>query len=442
MKKESTTDVNDNNKNQIVITSSNNATMLTATTKFPKSTTLNNFDDSDLSTTSLSSSNHTASTYDYNDDDELSSSRQSLEDEKDDEHSIGRIQSYLSLTSAVSITISFSRIPIVDLSSSPQVIIESVQRACREVGFMYIVNHGLSSTLSDKMFDLSRLFFSALDKETKMQIENKKSKSGARGYFFVGSENLDPSMGVEGDWKEGFDCGRDDITEEECQEHSMVDTNQWPTTSTEDFDVNEFRRGVMGYQTEAMKVAHTLLSYVAIGLDCPSNFFSERMLKPMVTLRLLHYPPLSINKEEEKENTTTPKREEKMGCGAHTDYGCCTILNQDSTGGLEIYNKFTSNWIDAPPVPGSLVINLGDMMQRWTNEVYPSTIHRVKLNKKSQQSRYSIPFFVNPDVGTIVQCLSSCDTTNAKYPPERSEEILRKRWDDAFSKNIKKVGNR
>merc|ERR1711937_266657 len=142
-------------------------------------------------------------------------------------------------------------------------------------------------------------------------------------------ENLDPAMGVEGDWKEGFDCGRDDITEEECQEHSMVDTNQWLTTSTDSFDAHEFRRGIMDYQSEAMKIAHTLLSYVAIGLDCPTNFFSERMLKPMVTLRLLHYPPLSV---KEQVNDSSEGEGEKMGCGAHTDYGCCTLLNQDDTG--------------------------------------------------------------------------------------------------------------
>jgi isopenicillin N synthase-like dioxygenase len=119
---------------------------------------------------------------------------------------------------------------------------------------------------------------------------------------------------------------------------------------------------------------------MSIGLDLPRQFFDGLTTAPVSTLRLLHYWPLMDFKRE-------------IGCGAHTDYGLVTLLLQDDVGGLQVLNKLSGEWIHVPPIEGALVVNLGDMMQRWTSNVFKSTIHRVV--NVANVDRFSCPFFFN-----------------------------------------------
>ena len=145
--------------------------------------------------------------------------------------------------------------------------------------------------------------------------------------------------------------------------------------------------------------------------DLAPTYFDSLSDNPVTTLRMLHYWPL-----------TCKDFEKKISAGAHTDYGCCTILLQDRTGGLQVLNSRRKEWVHVPPMEGALVVNLGDMLARWTNHRYSSTIHRV-INT-SDQERFSLPFFFNPNLDARIECLPNCQSERRPLEPATCEDIL------------------
>ena len=158
---------------------------------------------------------------------------------------------------------------------------------------------------------------------------------------------------------------------------------------------------------------------LALGLD--ESFFAPWLDVTMTTLGPLHYPPQRGRISEAQ-----------LGAGAHTDYGCLTLLHQDSSGGLQVRRR-DGLWIDAPPIPGSFVVNIGDMMERWTNGVFCSTPHRV-INI-SGGDRYSLPFFFDPDFYAPVECLPTCLGPGevAKFKPTTAGQHLLEKIEESFS---------
>lgn len=128
-----------------------------------------------------------------------------------------------------------------------------------------------------------------------------------------------------------------------------------------------------------------------------------------------------------------------LGIGAHTDFGAITILLQDSTGGLQVWNNTTSTWVDVHPIPGAYVVNLGNMMMRWTNDRYLSNLHRV-INK-SGKDRFSVPFFFSGNPDYTIRCFPSCETEQgAKYPPVTVGEWMMGRYADTYGKGEGGIG--
>jgi len=269
--------------------------------------------------------------------------------------------------------------------------------ACRDIGFFYIVNHGVPEPLIDRVFAEAKRFL-ALPAERKAEIAIEKSACH-RGWFALGGENLDPEKQKEaGDFKEGIKIGRD-----LSPDHPLVKAglplhgpDQWPT-------------GLPGWK-ETMQDGYDALSRLgreimhafALALELPESYFDRWLTGPMATLGPLHYPP-----------QTGRITEARIGAGAHTDFGCLTILAQDPVGGLQVRNS-AKKWIDAPYVPGSFVVNIGDMMERWTNGVFASTLHRVV--NTSGKGRYSLPFFFDPDFNADLTVLKTC--TGPGNPPK------------------------
>ncbi len=304
-------------------------------------------------------------------------------------------------------------LPVIDIaglaSSDPAdraVVADALRDACATKGFFYCSGHGVPQALMDAALAQTRAFF-ALPTEAKLSLHKDKSPAN-RGYEPLGDQTLQP--GASPDRKEGFYLG-DDLRDDDPRVLAgafNAGANQWPA------DLPAFRP-VMSANVAALRVvAERLLRGLALSLRLDEHHFDDFTRDPLVTLRPLHYPPA--------EDTDG---EPGLGAGAHTDFGGITLLLQDEIGGLEVLDPEIDDWIDVPPIPGTYVVNLGDMMARWTNDRYRSTTHRV-INR-SGTDRYSLPFFYTGNPDHLVTCLETCldDGEEPTYPPVRVQDHLR-----------------
>jgi isopenicillin N synthase-like dioxygenase len=247
-------------------------------------------------------------------------------------------------------------------------------RACREAGFFYIVGHGVDEALQQRLAEESARFF-AQDLKNKLAIHMPLGGRAWRGYFPVGEELTSGKP----DLKEGIYFG-----EELSAAHPRVragtplhGANLFPAA------MPEFKECVLLYMRAMTELGHRLMAGIALSLGLPASYFATHYTAtPLTLFRVFNYPP-----------TAGASGEPRWGVSEHTDYGLLTILLQDRTSGLQIRSR--SGWIDAPPVPGSFVCNIGDMLDRMTAGRYRSTPHRVR--NVSGRSRLSFPFFFDPD---------------------------------------------
>ena len=305
--------------------------------------------------------------------------------------------------------VTLDTIPVIDIAPlragdmSPAL---EIGRACREIGFFYITNHGIPQAVIDEVLAQAKRFFDLpLAEKEKSAIEHS---SCHRGWFRVGGENLDPAkQKYNGDLKEGFKIGRD-----LALDHPRVvaglplhGPDVWP-------DLPGWRAVMQDYYERMVELGTLLLRAFAVALDLKPDYFEGWLEVPMTTLGPLHYPA-----------QTGHITEAQIGAGAHTDYGCLTILYQDNSGGLQVQG-LDGRWLAAPPIPGSFVVNIGDMMERWTNGVFRSTLHRVV--NSSGHDRYSLPFFFDPDFYAPIACLPTCLKPGEapKYPPTNAGQHL------------------
>lgn len=308
-------------------------------------------------------------------------------------------------------------IPVIDISPllagdmSPASLIG---QACRDVGFFYITNHGVPQTVIDEVYLQAKRFFNLpLAEKEKYAIEKSFCH---RGWFRLGGENLDPVHQKQmGDFKEGFKIGRDLPMDHERVKAGLPlhGPDIWP-------DLSGWQNVMQDYYDRMVTLGTLLLRAFAVALHLPANYFENWLDVPMTTLGPLHYPA-----------QTGRITQALLGAGAHTDYGCLTLLHQDDAGGLQVQAK-DGRWLEAPPIPGTLVVNIGDMMERWTNGVFRSTFHRV-INI-SGKDRYTLPFFFDPDFYAPVACLPTCLQAGEqpKYKPTTAGQHLLDMINKAF----------
>lgn len=245
-------------------------------------------------------------------------------------------------------------LPIIDISqlygdepSAWQTVAEQIDHACRQWGFFYIKGHPISPARIAEVLDNAQRFF-ALPVEEKLKIDITQTRHH-RGYGAVATEQLDPTK--PSDLKETFDMGLHLPADhpEVLAEKPLRGPNRHPSLSGWESLMEQHYRDMQA-------LAQTLLRAMTLALGIERDFFDTRFNDPVSVLRLIHYPPRQ-----------TASSAEQQGAGAHTDYGCITLLYQDAAGGLQVRNV-NGQWIDAPPIDGTFVVNLGDMMARWSND--------------------------------------------------------------------------
>ncbi|MEQ8354554.1 MAG: 2-oxoglutarate and iron-dependent oxygenase domain-containing protein [Kiloniellaceae bacterium] len=276
-----------------------------------------------------------------------------------------------------------------------------IEAACRASGFFYVTGHGVTDAILQNLDTAARRFF-ALPEAVKLRISMSQGGRAWRGFFPLGGELTSGRP----DGKEGLYFGT-----ELPRDHPRVKAgwplhgaNLWPA------EVPDLRPSVEAYMAATTRAAHHLLEGVALSLGLADDFFEAHYTaEPTVLFRIFHYPP-------------TPPAEdgdENWGVGEHSDYGLLTLLAQDPHGGLQV--KTPEGWTAAPPLPGTLVCNIGDMLDRLTAGWYRSTPHRVRND--SGRERLSFPLFFDPDFAAEMVPL----------PPAaaRGEGGKVRRWDGA-----------
>jgi isopenicillin N synthase-like dioxygenase len=277
-------------------------------------------------------------------------------------------------------------------------IAREIERACRDTGFFYISGHGVGTDVVARLDRASRAFF-ALPHEEKMTIAMARGGRAWRGFFPVGGELTSGKP----DLKEGVYFGTElDADDPRVRAGvPMHGGNLWPTA------VPELKPAVLDFMARTTRAAHAVMRGVALSLGLDEDYFADTYTAdPTVLFRVFHYPPARAVDGE-------------WGVGEHTDYGLLTLLAQDDCGGLQV--KARDGWIEAPPIPDTLVCNIGDMLDRLTGGFYRSTPHRVR--NVSGRDRLSFPLFFDPSFDAVIEPL-----------PERASAVQddsAQRWDRA-----------
>jgi len=314
----------------------------------------------------------------------------------------------------------FTEIPVVDfapfLSGDPAGKAETaaaIRHACLHAGFFYLKNHGVAAADRDGIFRTAQDFF-ALPDAVKATASVTQSRHN-RGYIEMERENLDPTRQKVGDLKEGFNMGRHVGEADPDHGKPLRGPNLWPDGA------DDFRTGMERYWQVILGLAGHLQHAFALALDIEETFFDDKLDRSLSTLRLLHYPP-----------QTGDITQDQIGAGAHTDYGMFTLLLQDDAGGLQVRNV-AGDWIEAPPIPDTFVVNIGDTLMRWTNDVFVSNPHRV-INAGGGD-RYSIPFFHDPNYDADISAIESCvlPGETPKYPPTTGGAYLEGRLNATYA---------
>ena len=312
----------------------------------------------------------------------------------------------------------FTSIPVIDISplygddlAGARAVAADIRRASIEAGFFYIRGHHMPPDLMRATLMASKFFFSRPDAEKRAIQVN----GAHRGYVPFAQTTL--GRQYKADLKESFNFAFPFSADDPdvVAGKPLIGVNQWPQGE-------EVWRSVLeDYYRTLFEVGQRVLEGFAIALEAPRTYFRDLYKRPLVRTRLLHYPPQPEGSGEDQ-----------FGAAPHTDWGCMTLLWQDQVGGLQVRNR-AGQWIDAPYIEGTFVVNIGDMLERWSNDLFVSTPHRVV--NASGRERYSIPMFYDPDFDTAVECLPNCSGPGnpPKYPRTVAGEYITAKYDEAYA---------
>ncbi|KAI9513323.1 Clavaminate synthase-like protein [Russula earlei] len=334
------------------------------------------------------------------------------------------------------------RIPLVDLSkyrhanslSEKRKTADEIVNGFKEVGFIYLAGHRHPTEHGGQCPLNQSADFFRLPTSVKDELAWKDPRAN-RGYVKIGRERTTQSTDAAviaelrskaPDTKESMEIGRD---WDKTWRNPLAAGKRRPRIQADD-------AGFFSSMRQTCHEVHTvIMRAIALGLDLDEKFFDDKINEQYHNLRLLSYPAIK---------TSLLKKEGQARAGAHSDYGSLTLLFQDNIGGLQVENPHTKHFQHAKPIPGTIVVNAGDLLARWSNDTLRSTLHRVVAplaeSANADESgmtplRQSIAFFCNPNGGARISCLPSCHWpgNEAKYPPTTTEEYIVSRLSDTYN---------
>lgn len=318
----------------------------------------------------------------------------------------------------------FKEIPVIDISplvgpqNNPKSLrktAKEIENACKNIGFFYVKNHQIPQNHLDAVILVMQEFFN-LPEEEKMKIHIGNSDV-FRGYTPLGKELTNAKY----DWHECVDFGLDlePNHPEVIAGNQLLGPNQWPENQP------NFRKALERHWDLMILLGRRITEGLAMSLGFDKKKFARFMCKSHSFMRISNYPPYGKDQEENVGD----------GIGAHIDYGFLTILLQDNIGGLEVKNA-DNEWVSAPMIPGTFLINIGHMIQRWTNDYYKATVHRVIPPK--HETRCSLPFFFEPNFDAIVVPLDTfCSKNNPpRYKPFHFGNYLESKFTTSYSDTV------
>ena len=284
---------------------------------------------------------------------------------------------------------------------------QQIDQACRDTGFFLVTGHGVAPDLINRTRQLAIDFFAMPDAE-KMKVQRPPSKI-SRGYNWVGDRAIAYSMGEKTppDIQEAFGFGQDrpDLAAKvDPVTAQMYAPNIWPQQPA------DFRKTMVSYYDSMQDLAQRVLGAMAIALGLDEKYFVDKFDRQASNCRIIRYPAV-----------TQPPLPGQLRAGTHTDYGIMTFVRGDDTpGGLQVKHK-NGEWIDLHIPAGDFACNIGDLMMRWSNERWVSTLHRVAVPPPDAkpQDRISLVFFTNPNPDATIECIKECiePGDKVKHPP-------------------------
>jgi isopenicillin N synthase-like dioxygenase len=288
-----------------------------------------------------------------------------------------------------------------------------LRSACIDIGFFYLTGHGFTPNELDAVLTQGRGFF-GLPVVEKMKVLSRNVDEPG----FVRTGGVDPEKNRDKvvDIKERFSMSRELMADEEVRPNSRMGKSQWPAREL----LADFEPTMKTYIASLQRVVAALNHAFALSLDLPEDYFDTDYRRPGTTLMLNYYPPVDPAKLKSTQWSFSP----------HTDYTAFTVLLQDGSGGLQARNS-AGDWIDVPPKDGTFVVNVGNLLARWTNDLYTSTLHRAL--HVGESPRISGAFFVYPDDRAVVRCLDTCQGPDnpPRYEAVITEDYVRVLREDA-----------
>jgi isopenicillin N synthase-like dioxygenase len=302
-----------------------------------------------------------------------------------------------------------TNLPVIDLSPFMRDsarddrvrVARELRSACIDIGFFYVTGHGFTSDELDAVLAQGRRFF-ALPMADKMKVLSRDVDTP--GYVRTGGLDPEKNRDKAVDIKERFSIARELMPGEGLRPDSRTGKSQWPAPGL----LPGFETAMKSYIARLRRVTDALNHAFALSLGLSEDAFDAQYQHPGMTLMLNFYPPIDPAKLKSTQWSFSP----------HADYTAFTVLLQDSSGGLQARNS-AGDWIDVPPKAGTFVVNVGNLLERWTNDLYCSTLHRALHT--GADPRISGAFFVYPDDTTVVRCIGTCQGPDN---PPRYEDVV------------------